>query len=582
MRPALGFLTLLACSAPDSRDKPVDTLTTSASPDTGTRPTGFSAADRVLWNGDFVTLNAASERRSAMAIRAGEIVWVGDEPVPAGLIGDATLVTDLLGRQVVPGLHDVHNHLLEAFHPAAGTCLVSGYGALTGFVPLLKGCADKQIGTEWVVGWGFDLWSALVTPGSAAEILDRAIPDRPAVIMETSSHAAWVNSAALAALGIDSDTPDPVGGVILRDAGGKARGLLLDAAGELAFDAALVNHPMMGPLNEQALRAGVAAAAENGITSVGDGRCFWKRGYVEAWQAVDAAGDLKIRAVVPLWAYPDEDDDVQIAQLLSLRSGEPGDRLRFNQVKLYADGITWLTTGALLEPYTGPTLAGPTGLNYFDAARLARYVSELEESGFDMHIHAIGDRGVREALDAIDAARTAHGDIGARHRLTHVEWVAPTDIPRFEQLGVAADFQLSGSWTRPQALHDSDFLVGPARIDERAWRVRDLYESGAHVVLSSDYDTASMSPFVSISSAIDRGDQSLPTVEAALRAMTTEAAWVLRQEDLVGSLEVGKRADLVVLDRDLFTVSPQEIAETKVLWTLLDGEETWRDEEFTP
>jgi len=517
-----------------------------------------------------------------MALRGGEIVWVGDGPAPSALIGPGTQVVDLEGRQVLPGLHDVHNHLLEAFHPAAGTCIVSGYSGLQSFVPELQACAGNQIGTDWVVGWGFDLWSAYSTSGSAAEILDRAIPDRPAVIMESSSHAAWVNTLALEALGITDDTPDPIGGKILRSGSGAATGLLLDAAGELAFDAALVNNPEMGPLNEQALRAGLAEAARNGITSLGDGRGYWKRGYVEAWQAVAAAGDLTLRAVVPLWAYPDESDDAQLEILKAYYAAVPGDRLRFSQVKLYVDGLTWITTGALLEPYTGPTLTAPTGLNYFDPTRLTRYVTELELAGFDLHIHAIGDRGVREALDAIAAARLANGDRGARHRITHVEWVAPDDVPRFAELGVAADFQLNGFWTRPEFLHDSDFLVGPARIDERAWRVRDLYESGAHVVLSSDYDTAGMSPFLGVAAAIDRGDQSLPDVEAALRAVTTEAAWVLRQEALVGSLEVGKRADYVVIDRDITNADAASIAQTAVLWTVVDGEETWRDPTFAP
>lgn len=548
-----------------------------------TPPTGteVAPADRILRGGDIVTMDAAGTRATALAIRDGAIVWVGsDAAIPPAFLGPATELVELDGLQVLPGLHDVHNHILEAFHPAAGTCLIGGYAPLPSHVDELRRCAGDQVGTDWVVGWGFDFWTAATSGGARtpAEILDEAIPDRPAAIMETTSHAAWVNHLALEALGYDAVAPDPPGGVVLRDGGGAPTGLLLDAAGDAAFDLALAESAEMQPLTEEALRLGLAEAARNGLTSVGDGRCYWKRGYVEAWQAVAAAGDLPLRAVVPLWAYPDEDDDAQIAALTAYYSDDPASRLRFSQVKMYADGIVWLTTGALLEDYAGPTFAGPRGLSYFSADRLARYVTELERVGFDLHLHAIGDRGVRDALDAVESARAENGDLGARHRLTHVEWIDPSDVPRFAALDVAADFQLAGSWTRPERLHDNDFLVGAARVDERAYRVRDLYDAGARIVLSSDYDVGPMSPFLGMAAAVDRGAQSLPSVEAALRAVTIDAAWVLGQDERVGSLEVGKRADFVLVDRDVFTAA--DLAGTTVLWTVVDGEETWRDPSF--
>jgi predicted amidohydrolase YtcJ len=575
----LSLWALWACQPDVPPEPPASTSPPVTTPPGPTLPpTDGGPADLVVY-GDVVTLDAASQRAQGLAVRDGEIVWVGATPVPERWLGDDTEVVDLEGQQVLPGLHDVHNHLLEAFHPIGEGCVVSGYAPLRTHGDTLRACASSQPG-DWVVGWGFDLWTSQMPGPTPREVLDAAIPDRPAAILEATSHAVWVNSAALARLGFDGPGPDPVGGVVQRDRDGVAVGVLLDAAGEAAMDAALIDRPGMAEMNEAALKAGLAEAARNGITSVGDGRAYWKRGYVEAWRAVDARGELTVRAVVPLWAYPGDDDDAQIAALTAMFSREPGARLRFDQVKIYSDGLVWITTGALLEPYVGPQLAGPTGLTYFDAGRLARYTTELERVGFDMHIHAIGDRGVRQALDAVAAARATNGDVGARHRLTHVEWVAPDDVPRFAALGVAADVQLAGSWTAPSRLHDNDFLVGPARVDERAYRVRDLYDAGARVVLSSDYDVGPMSPFVGMARAVDRGDQSLPSVEAALRAVTIEAAWVLRQEELVGSLEVGKRADFVVVDRDVFTT--EALAETSVVWTVVDGDETWRAPGFLP
>ncbi len=538
----------------------------------GTTPAG--PADMVWTNAHVVTLDPTSSIATALAALDGVIVWVGQEPVPPEWLGPETSVVDLAGATVLPGLHDVHNHILEAFHPAGGTCLVGGYAPLFTHEDELADCAGDQVGSDWVLGWGFDLWTAIYGPGDTPrEVLDAAIPDRPAAIMEASSHAAWVNSAALAELGIDATTPDPIGGVIHKGADGEPDGILFDAAGELAFNAGFALNPEMAILNEDALRLGLAEAARHGVTSLGDGRSYWKRGSVEAWRAIAASGELTLRATVPLWAYPDEDDDVQLATLASMYAPNDSDRLSFSQVKLYADGLTWITTGAMVEPYVGPQFAGPNGLNYFDAARLERYVTELETVGFDMFIHAIGDRGVRETLDAIESARNTNGDLGRRHRVTHVEWIAPEDVSRFAELDVVADIQLNGGWTKPENLHDNDFLVGEDIVDERAYRIRDLYESGARITLSTDYDTASMSLFVGVARAADRGDQSLPSIEAALRAVTTEAAYVLRQEHLTGSLEVGKRADLTVIDRDPFTTS--DLEGTVVLSTWVDGDQVY-------
>lgn len=505
-----------------------------------------TAADLVIRDADVWTVDADDTRATALAITDGAFVWVEDarRPVRAGSIGGGPEVE------------------APAEEPATAGVL-GGTGADgVGVAP------QAAVPGQHAVARG------------GVERLEQVVPDRPVAIMEQTSHAVWVNTSALAALGYDATTPDPVGGVILRDDAGTPTGLLLDAAGERAFDLALEERP--SDLNEAALRLGLAEAARHGITSLGDGRAYWKRGYVDAWQALAAAGELTLRAQVPLWAYPDADDTTQIATLTSLRDGDGSDRLRVGQIKLYSDGIVWLTTGAMLEPYVTSGFAGPTGLTYFDGPRLTRYVTELEAAGFDMHIHAIGDRGVRQALDAIEAARDTNGAIGARHRLTHVEYVAPEDVPRFSALNVAADLQLSGAWTQPAALHDNDFLVGAARVDERAFRLRDLHDSGARVVLSSDFDVGPMSPFTGLARSIDRGDQSLPDLSAALRAVTLDAAWVLRQDDITGSIEVGKRADLVVVDRALETATRQELASTEVLWTVVDGEAVWRAPAFSP
>jgi predicted amidohydrolase YtcJ len=215
---------------------------------------------------------------------------------------------------------------------------------------------------------------------------------------------------------------------------------------------------------------------------------------------------------------------------------------------------------------------------------LTRYVTELERLGFDMHIHAIGDRGVHEALNAIDAAGQANcsgAPAGAtqcgnrRHRLTHIELVQPSDVPRFAAQGTIADLQMSSVYVEPQHRFDHVESLGANRIRERLWRLRDLWDAGATVVLSSDFDVGDLSPFKGMQRALTRGAQSLPNVDAAIRAYTINAAYLMRHEDRVGSIVVGKRADIIVLDQNLFNIAPRRIGATNVLRTFLDGREIW-------
>ena len=547
-------------------------------------------ADLILRSGAIYTVDSKNPSAEALAIEDGVLVYVGPNQGVQAFQGPATRVIDLGGRMVMPGIHDSHVHLLEANHAAAGTCLLPSGRPLASHIPRLQQCAPNQVGTDWVLGFGhsiFDLLDHLANGGVPPRtILDQAIPDRPVAILEETSHSVWANSLALTAAGFETGTPDPPGGVILRDPStGQPNGVLLDGAGEILMDLALAPNPVLDELNDQALFDGMALMSRHGITSVADARAYWRRGYVEAWQRAEAADSLTVRAVVGLWGYPYLDDTEQIAALGSMFSNDPASKLRFSQVKIYTDGEISHTTAALLEPYLAFPLAGDLGLEYFDPSRLTRYISELESVGFDFHIHAIGDRGVRHALDAIAAAEAANcsgatrgarcGD--RRHRLTHIELVHPDDVPRFSELDVIADIQMSSPYVEPQHLFDNELVLGRPRIEERLWRLRDLHDSGARVVLSSDYDVGDLSPFKGMERALTRGEQSLPNVDAAIRAYTINPAYLMRQEDRAGSLAVGKIADLIVLDQNLFEVDLSTLGTTRVLLTLLGGQEVWRD-----
>ncbi|MCP3996032.1 MAG: amidohydrolase [bacterium] len=553
--------------------------------------TAQAPADLILENGFIYTVNPAQPTAAAVAVRDGEIVFVGSDSGALAFKGPQTQLVDLGGRMVMPGAHDSHVHILEAFHEAGGTCGLQSGQTLNSYIPVIQQCAPNQVGTNWVLGVGhsiFDFHQEIEAGVVPKLTLDAAVPNQPVAILEETSHSVWVNSAALQAAGITAATPDPIGGKILRVAGtNEPNGVLLDAAGEMVMDLALLPNPTLEQMNYDALLAGLAFANQNGITSLADARSYWKRGYNEAWERARDEGTLTVRAVVGLWAYPYETDDTQqIAELISMYSNDPTSRLRFSQVKLYSDGEISHTTAALQQPYDpdpfffSGTLAGPLGLNYFPQSRLTTYVTQLEAAGFDMHIHAIGDRGVHEALDAIEAADIANGGVfDARHRLTHVYLVEPVDVPRFSSLGVIADFQ---------PLPPSDFsfffsiYLAGGIIPQEAQRLRTLYDAGARVVLSSDYDVGSISPFDGMETALSMGAQSLPDVDAAIRAYTIEPAYLMRQETRVGSIEAGKLADIIVLDQDITNVPTSQISNTQVLWTLIDGEEVWREASFCP
>ncbi|OHC30263.1 MAG: hypothetical protein A2Y50_00485 [Pseudomonadales bacterium RIFCSPLOWO2_12_59_9] len=528
----------------------------------------------LLHNGKIYTVNAAQPWASAMVIdEDGSIAAIGSAEDVAEYVDEETEKVDLEGRLVLPGFQDTHAHVLDASSEAQGDCKVEAADDVPQWLQEIKACNGQDDG-EWLLGWGFSLHSLLDEQKTPRELLDSVISDRPVAIMEETSHSYWLNSKALELANIDADTPDPVGGVILRDAKGEATGLLLDNAGDLALDKALPPSKALDEVYYQAVLAGQDELAQNGITSVADARVFWRRGHLEAWQKAAKKDELKARTTLGLWAYPTLDDDEQLAELKSMYDpGNDDSLLRVTQIKFYVDGIIHNTTARLQKPYA-QSLAGvdPKGLYYFSPERLERYSRELAKAGFDMHIHAIGDQAVSDALDAIDAT-----DGQGRHRITHVELVDNDDIPRFKQLNVIADFQPSPYFTAA-ALKGVEPAIG-ARAHGML-PIRELYESGARVTLSSDWDVNPLSPLGIMQNALSLGERSLPNLEAAVKAYTLDAAYTLRQEKDTGSLEVGKQADLVVLNQNIFDLPTKQIGKTKVLWTLLGGEEVYRDQAF--
>lgn len=534
-------------------------------------------ADLVIHNASIYTVDQQRSVAQAVAVKGNKIIYVGSDAGVDKHVGYNTQLINAKKRLVLPGLHDVHLHPLEAGDESIN-CTLSIQESLNQHLGKISTCVN-QAGNDWVLGWGHALTTLLEAEQDPIFYLDQISTTTPIAIMESTSHSMWVNSAALAEIGFNQHTPNPPGGIIVKNTNGELTGLLLDTAGDMVMHEAFANPTRQDKNNQyQSLLWSLKQLKQNGITSISNARLYWKRGYLDAWKKADRNWQLTVRANMALWVYPEELNDMnQVASLNNMYTDDPNSFLKVNQIKMYSDGITINTTAAMFDNYLknyGLNIGSDNGLNYFDQTRMTYYISELEKTGYNMLIHAIGDRGVYESLNAIEAAKQINGNLGheRRHRITHVEFVDPQDIPRFAQLDVTADFQVAGDWTLPgNHSHIETELLGTERLENQI-PLADIYNTGANVTLSSDWDVSSLSPFVGMMHSLQRNHQSLPNIHAAIEAYTINAAYTMGQENQVGSIEVGKLADLVVLDRNLFETAPNKIKQIKVVTTLLNGE----------
>lgn len=535
-----------------------------------TVPQNTAIATKVFKNGQIYTVNEQQEWADAVAIKDNKIIFVGSNADVENYVDSTTKVTDLSGKMMMPGFHDVHMHPIESASENTHFAISAEVTDPENYIDEIIAASTANPGSGWLIGFGHSIFTLLEASRPPIDILDEAVPDRPVIIMDHTSHSMWVNSAALAVAGFTKDTPHPTGGRILRDEfTGELNGILIDNAGNIVMDIAL--EPTTASLQTDyngLVEYTLPQLAKHGITSISDARSFWQRDDHTTWLKAERNAVITARVAVGLWAYPSANDDEQLADLKALYSNNSDSYLKFNQIKLYSDGIVVNATSAMLSAYNIDLIGIPEnkGLNYFSQARIEKYIAALAPTGFDFHMHAIGDRGIREALNAVENA----GSANERHRITHVEIVDPADIPRFAALNVTADAQVAGDFTNPEHWQENNELIGAVRSDN-AVPIKSLDAAGARVTLSSDWNVSPFNPFIGLQNAVTRAPQEL-TLAKAIKAYTLNSAYVMRQEDKVGSIEVGKLADLVVLDRNLFDIAENSINQTKVIMTVFDGE----------
>jgi predicted amidohydrolase YtcJ len=545
-------------------------------------------ADLVLRGGAVYQVDAARSWAEAVAVRDGRIAAVGTNAQVDALTAAGTEVVDLGGRLLLPGFIDAHVHASGAGLERLQCDLAQAHGR-DDYLALIRQYAQARPGTGWITGGG---WSIDVFPGGvpSRRDLDRVVPDRPVFLSNRDHHAAWVNTRALELAGLTASTPDPADGRIEREPGGAPAGTLQEGA--MGLVQRVVPRPEVAD-QVAGIVEGQRYLHALGITGwqeaiVGDYAvvpdCF------DAYLEADRRGLLTGRVTGALWWQRGRGTE-QLPGLIErrARASQQG-RFLATSIKIMQDGVCENFTASMLTPYLdghGRETEG-SGRSFFDPRELCAAVTAIDAAGFQVHFHAIGDRAVREALDAVAAARAANGASDGRHHIAHIQVVHPEDLPRFRDLNVAANCQALWACEEPQMTELTLPFLGPVR---SAWQYPfgSLARSGAQLCMGSDWPVSSPDPLWQMHVAVNRtvppgypyapagtgSSAFLPperiTLPDAIAAFTIGSAYVNHADHVSGSIEAGKGADLVVLDRNLFARPADEIALARVDLTFARG-----------
>lgn len=508
-----------------------------------------------------------------VVVTDGRIVTVGQDAAPV-----RAAVVDVAGGLLLPGFTDAH------VHPVQGglerlSCDLSGLPADRGaYLAHIRDYADAHRDLAWIQGGG---WAMAAFPGGlpTAVELDEVVPDRPVALANRDHHGLWLNARALEVAGITADTADPADGHVERDAQGRPTGVLHEGAMGLLAD-------VLPVADEAQLYAAFLEGQRHlhalGITSWQDaivGAYSGMRDPGPTYARAAAVGDLTGTVVGALWWDRDRGSE-QIPELVAKRQAWTGGRFSATAVKIMQDGVAENGTAALIEPYLDRCghATGNAGLSFVPPDELRRHVRALDAHGFQVHVHGLGDRGVREALDAFEGT-----DPARRHHIAHLQLVHPDDVARFGRLGVAANVQALWACLDDQMTELTIPFLGPERA-ARQYPFADLHAAGARLVAGSDWPVSTPDPLAAIHTAVHRTSYGEPApagtepflpeqalaIEVAFAAYTSGSAWVNHRDD-AGTVTTGAVADLVVLDRDPFQ-EPQEIGAARVRSTWIDGE----------
>jgi predicted amidohydrolase YtcJ len=540
------------------------------------------AADLALVGGSVMTMDPAVPTAEAVAVSRGRISAVGSDAEIGAFVGPRTRRIDLRGRTLLPGFIDAHVHPVLAGIELLQCGLHDLPESRDAYIDAIREYANAHPELEWVTGSG---WGMAAFPGGtpSREDLDAAVADRPAFFQNRDGHGAWVNTRALELAGVTSTTEDPADGRIERAADGAPQGTLHEGAMVLVerlLPETTVDEVVEGLGLAQAYlhRLGITAWQDAWVDAQG----------IEAYRRFARSGQLTGRVVAAQWWQRDRGAD-QIAGLIEERARSSIGRLTAGTVKIMLDGVIENFTASVLEPYLDGHGHSTTnrGLDFVDPEALKGYVTELDRLGFQVHFHALGDRAVRQGLDAVEAARKANGMTDTRPHLAHLQIVDPADWPRFAALGAGANFQ--PLWARNEAqLTELTIRFLPRERAGLLYPFASLARAGARLVGGSDWMVSTPNVMQQVEVAVRRIDPDHREREAflpneridlatALRAYTMGGAWANHADDATGSIARGKLADLVVLDRDIAHESLRRIGDAMAVLTVIEGEPVFED-----
>ena len=558
-------LGLLSCS---ESDQPVSISTT-------------QDAELLMLNGKVYTVNHEQSWAEAIAITDGRIIWVGNSDDANQWQGEGTRTIDLGGKMVLPGFQDIHIHPVHS-GVSYQQCALFDVEGVELLQQRIKQCAESEPG-EWIRGGGWLVTNFAPSGLPDKKLLDEIVPDRPVALKSSDGHSMWVNSLALELAGINADTQDPAGGRIDRYPNST------EPSGSLQETSAMnLVHIVEPELTQKELEAGLAYSRDHlhslGITAVQDALLKLTPGDayfgLPAYLALEERGELNLHVINAMYWQNDISLEEQLPAFLKARD-ESTPYIHNTAIKIWQDGVIETETAALLEPYLnrGDQFVGEL-LN--EPAVLNEAVAALDAAGFQIHFHAIGDRAIRSAFDSIQAAREANGKHDNRHHISHIQLFSPEDIPRFAELDVVANFQ--PLW----AIEDGYItdLTIPRIGEERGkflYPIGSVQRTGARVAFGSDWYVTSANPLDGIEAAVTRldpdGKTDVPLGEneeinlaQAIENYTLNSAYVNFLDVDTGSIEIGKLADIIVLDRNLFDVPASEINLVRVIATLFRGE----------
>ena len=542
-----------------------------------------SAARQVFLNGSIHTFNKQLEIIEAISIKDGVIEQIGSNEEIKKIIDKNTSVINLEGKMMMPSFHDAHSHPIWSGIDQY-KCVVSELYEIEGMQSEIKECLNSELTktTGWLVGTGLNI--ALFPAGNPNKsLLDEISTDIPIYVDASDGHSGLANSKALELAGITANTSNPEQGIIERDPNtGAPSGTLREpSAMNLVRD---ITPKDTDALYDKGLNFAQDLAHSFGITS-SIAASVGKR-HMATYKRAAVNNQLNLRVITCLSfgglfiRNSGSFDDV-----LNDRAQYSDPRINVDCVKIFIDGVLEGQTGAVLEPYLD---SGNYGQLYFDQDTLNHAVARFDADNIQIHTHAIGDRAVRSILDAFEFAIAINGRTDNRHHISHLQMIDPADIPRFKELGVAANFQ--ATWALPDEwITDINTPeLGIKRVN-KMYPIASVFRAGGLIVGGSDWAVSTMNPLVAIETAIRREDpddriqgvlneNERMTLVEMLKAYTINAAYLMHQEHLTGSIEVGKAADLIILERNLYDIPIEEISEVRVLETIIEGKTVYRTE----